>query len=206
MSELFVEARHLFDERFTLDVKFTVPPGITVLKGPSGAGKTTTLEIIAGLFTPAFCDLRLGAKSLTGLKPEERHVSLVFQSLALFPHLTVRQNIEFGAAPSDATYWLNAMQIAHVSHRKPASLSGGEAQRAALARAMARKPQVLLLDEPFSALDDALRESLLNEVSAHIDTLRIPALLVTHDARDAAVLGARTLTLSQGTIAAATAL
>lgn len=200
MSDLSVIAKHRFDERLTLDVQFTVAPGITVLQGPSGAGKTTTLEIIAGLFAADFADIRLGKRVLTALKPEDRNLSLVFQSLALFPHMTARQNVEFAAPASEATRWLETMQVAHLSHRKPASLSGGEAQRVALARAFARRPQVLLLDEPFSALDDRLREALLIEIRAHIERLQVPTILVTHDLRDAAPLAARTVTLSKGSI------
>jgi len=197
---LRVSVKHRFDARFSLDIAFEVPPGITVLQGPSGSGKTTTLHAIAGLFRPDHADVRLGQTSLSGLAPERRNVALVFQSLALFPHLTVRENVRFGPTATDAmaSEWLERMRIGHLAARKPAALSGGEAQRVALARAFARAPSVVLLDEPFSSLDDALRVELLNELVRHLATLALPTVLVTHDARDVEFLRARVVALENG--------
>ncbi len=190
---------HRFDARFALDVTLEVPPGVTALVGPSGSGKTSTLQIIAGLLKADSADIHLGSTSWSGLPPERRNVSLVFQSLALFPHLTALQNVRFGApSDSDATQWLERMRVSHVAKRKPRSLSGGEAQRVALARALARAPSVLLLDEPFSALDSALHERLLHELREHITALNIPTLLVTHDERDVRTLSARTIAIENG--------
>lgn len=201
MSELHVRLKHRFDERFTLDVTLEVPPGITVLKGPSGSGKTSTLHAIAGLFRADTSSIRFGDVEWSALAPERRNVSLVFQSLALFPHLTARENVRFNTTDALATEWLERMKVGHVAARKPRSLSGGEAQRIALARAFARQPSVVLLDEPFSALDDALRIELLGELSTHIARLGLPTLLVTHDARDIEALDARVITLANGSIA-----
>ena len=201
-GSLRVSVKHRFDARFSLEVAFDVPPGITVLRGPSGSGKTTTLHAIAGLFHPDFADIRLGETTWQGLPPERRRVSLAFQSLALFPHLTVRQNIRYGPTTSDAmaTEWLERMRIAHLADRKPAALSGGEAQRVSLARAFARAPSVVLLDETFSSLDDAMRVELLNEVTLHLARLAVPTLLVTHDARDLEHLRGRVISLESGRI------
>lgn len=193
---LHVEISHRVDARFSLDVVLEAAPGVvTVLQGPSGSGKTTALQIIAGLLRPQRATLKLGPDASWGtLPPERRSVSLVFQSLALFPHLSVRENVEFGTDDAQlAALWLERLHITGLADRKPSLLSGGEAQRVALARALARKPRVLLLDEPFSALDDVLRVELLREVAAHVASLDVPALLVTHDARDSLALGARSI-------------
>ena len=190
---------HRFDARFALDVSLDVPPGVTALLGPSGSGKTSTLKIIAGILKADAADVQLGPTRWSGLPPERRSVSLVFQSLALFPHLTALQNVRFAAqSDADATQWLERMKVSHVANRKPRSLSGGEAQRVALARALARAPSVLLLDEPFSALDSALHTELLHELRGHITALNIIALLVTHDERDVLTLSARTIAIEHG--------
>lgn len=188
-----------------LDVELTVPPGITVLCGPSGAGKSTCLSVIAGLLKPeAGSRVTLGADDLLALPPHRRKVALVFQSLALFPHLDVLANVAYGArSKADALAWLERARVPHVAHRKPTELSGGEAQRVALARALASEPRVLLLDEPFSALDPLLRERLGEEVKSWATSLSIPTLLVTHDRRDAAQLGSRVLYLEGGRLSAA---
>lgn len=199
-SSLRVALKHRFGAHFALDVRLEVPVGITVLQGPSGSGKTTTLHLIAGLMRADWADLRLGTAQWANLTPERRGVSLVFQSLALFPHLTVRQNVEFGAAKGDRPVdaWLARLRIEHLADRKPRALSGGEAQRVALARALARRPAVLLLDEPFSSLDEHLHFDLLRELKAHVAQLHVPTLMVSHDPRDAQALGARGITIING--------
>src|SRR6185436_19205328 len=138
-SELRVEA--FVPQR--LDAAFTAPPGITVLFGPSGAGKSTCLSVIAGLLTPKRGRVALGSEDLTALPPHRRRVALVFQSLALFPHLSALQNVAYGARV-DPRRWLERMRVAHAADRRPPQLSGGEAQRVALARALASEPRVLL--------------------------------------------------------------
>jgi ABC-type sulfate/molybdate transport systems ATPase subunit len=194
-SELRVEAR----VPGRLDLAFTVPPGITVLFGPSGAGKSTCLSVIAGLLEPASGRVTLGSELLSARPAHERRVALVFQSLALFPHLSALQNVAYGAR-GDPQRWLERMHVSHVVDRRPAQLSGGEAQRVALARALASEPRVLLLDEPFSALDSKLRRQLGDELKALVAELQIPTVLVTHDREDAAALGQHVVVLEQGRV------
>jgi molybdate transport system ATP-binding protein len=197
-----------------LELALTLPPGLTVLVGPSGSGKSTCLLALAGLLQPATGHVVLAGRTLfdhdrgVSLPPWQRRVALVFQNLALFPHMSVRQNVSFGIARSDmrraqAEQWLTRMQVAHVAERKPATLSGGEAQRVALARALASGPALLLLDEPFSALDPVLRGQLSQEVSAVVRELAIPAILVTHHREDARALGDRIVRLRNGAVEAA---
>jgi len=182
-----------------LEAAFTAPAGITVLFGPSGAGKSTCLSVIAGLLAPKRGRITLGSELLSALPAHRRRVALVFQSLALFPHMSALENVAYGAR-SEPRRWLERMHVTHVADRRPAQLSGGEAQRIALARALASEPRVLLLDEPFSALDSALRAQLSGELKAVVAELQIPTLLVTHDRADAAALGERTVTLEQGKV------
>lgn len=202
---LHVVAKHRLGVQL-LHVELDVPPGVTVLFGPSGAGKTTTLRIIAGLLR-ADADVRLDGETWSGAgtwkPPEARGVSLVFQSLALFPHLSALENVRFGARDdTSAARWLERFHVAHVAARKPPTLSGGEAQRVALARAMAARPRVLLLDEPFSSLDDALRDQLAGELRDVVTEAKLPTILVTHDRREARRLGQRVVLLSAGRVTA----
>lgn len=200
-------------ERPRLDVSLAFDAGISVIMGPSGAGKTTLLTTIAGLLRPASGRIALDGVALfdasTGdsVPPHRRRVALVFQSLALFPHLSVWRNVAYGirCVPAAerrqrALAWLTRTRVAHLVDRRPATLSGGEAQRVALARALASEPRVLLLDEPFSALDTPLRRRLGAELKALVEEVQIPTLLVTHDAIDAAELGTRVLWLEAGRI------
>lgn len=203
---LHVLARHRLGA-LALDVAFDAPPGVTVLFGPSGAGKTTTLRIVAGLLRATEAEVRLGDEAWMApgawKPPEARGVSLVFQSLALFPHLSALENVRFGATDdAAAARWLERFHVAHVAARKPPTLSGGEAQRVALARAMAARPRVLLLDEPFSSLDDTLRGQLANELRDVVAEARLPTVLVTHDRREARRLGQHVVLLSAGRVTA----
>ncbi len=188
---------------FMLDVAFELPPGLSALVGPSGSGKTTTLEVLAGL-GDAVGTIRLGAAvwldSSSGrhVPAERRRVGVVFQAPALFPHLSVDENVAFGARGEDVGRWFERLGLAHLRGRRVQGLSGGEAQRVALARACASHPSVLLLDEPFAALDVSLREVLGREVKALVDELGVPALLVTHDEAEAKRLAARVLRLADG--------
>jgi len=193
-----------------IDVRFTVQRGITALLGPSGIGKTSAMLAIAGLLRPAAGRIALGGAALfdaaqcIDVAPEARRVSLVFQSLALFPHMSALDNVayalprELSAAEREtrARVWLERMRVAHVATRRPRTLSGGEALRVALARALAREPQALLLDEPFSALDTALRVELGHELAAILLERPIPTILVTHDERDAERLAQRVIALA----------
>jgi molybdate transport system ATP-binding protein len=193
---LGVHARHQVGA-LSLDAHFEVPPGVTALVGPSGAGKTTVLRIVAGLEPSARSTVRVNGVEWSSLRAEQREVGFVFQSLALFPHLTALENVAFGQR-GDAARWLERLRVGHLAHRKPASYSGGEAQRVALARALARSPKVLLLDEPFSSLDRPLRDALLAELATVVRDTKVPTLLVTHDPDEATALGARVLRLEAG--------
>ena len=195
-----------------VEARFEVPPGITALCGPSGAGKSSCLAAIAGLLRPERGRIAVGERVLfdasagIDVPSHRRKVGLVFQGLALFPHLSAEENVAYGidrglgrgARRERARAWLGRMRVGHVAGRRPATLSGGEAQRVALARALAAEPQVLLLDEPFSALDEALRAELRGEVAALVMSLGLPTILVSHDAGDAAALAGRTVALRQG--------
>lgn len=201
--------------RERVEVCFTAPPGFTVLFGPSGAGKTSTLLTVAGLLRPTSGTIRLGSDpraceilddAKLHVPPEKRHIGLVFQSLALFPHLTARENVEYGvrgerrARRATADEWLERLHVTHVAARRPATFSGGEGQRVALARALATQPRVLLLDEPFSALDDSLRESLRADLAKLVAEARIPVLFVTHDQREASALASQIVVLAEGRV------
>jgi ABC-type Fe3+/spermidine/putrescine transport system ATPase subunit len=182
---------------FTLGpVSLDVPPDrVLVVLGPSGAGKTVLLETIAGLRPLQSGRISLAGTEITGLPPERRRIGLVFQDAALFPHLTVKENVRFGprarrAASSDASdELLQQLGIAHLADRSPRSLSGGERQRVALARALAIQPGLLLLDEPLSALDLPTREDMRALLQRLLAELEIPAAHVTHDRDEALSVG-----------------
>jgi molybdate transport system ATP-binding protein len=181
---------------FELDVELSVGGETVALVGPSGAGKTTVLRAIAGLRRPDRGRIALGERAWfdatagVDLPPERRSVGLVFQEYALFPHLTVRANVAFGGA-TRADELLERFGIARLAGVKPANLSGGERQRVALARALARDPEVLLLDEPLSALDAHTRAVVRGQLQDLLRELGLPSLLVTHDFGDAAALADR---------------
>jgi molybdate transport system ATP-binding protein len=193
---------------FSFDVRLDFGVGLNVLFGPSGSGKTTILSTIAGLAQPLSGRIVLAGKTLfddqarVDLPPNERRVALVFQSLALFPHLDALGNVVYGVPRSTSTgerlerarSWLTRMRVQHLASRYPSSFSGGEAQRVALARALASEPQALLLDEPFSALDQHLASELSSELTRHVESMPLPVVLVTHDRHLARRLG-QTVTL-----------
>ena len=163
---------------------------IVALVGPSGSGKTTLLRLIAGFEQPDAGSVRIGGRPVAGdgtwVEPEERRVGMVFQHGALFPHLTVRANVGFGAArPERADETLALVDLAARGGAYPHELSGGERQRVALARALAADPEVVLLDEPFAALDATLRQRLREEVTSILRAAGTSALLVTHDQSEA---------------------
>jgi molybdate transport system ATP-binding protein len=183
---------------FELGVRLSVGAQTFALVGPSGAGKTTVLRAIAGLRRPDRGRIALDervwfdAAAKVDLPPERRSVGLVFQEYALFPHMTVRANVAFGGASGGRVReLLDRVRIAHLADERPGALSGGERQRVAVARALARDPQVLLLDEPLSALDAHTRAVVRGELQDVLGALALPTLLVTHDFRDAAALADR---------------
>ena len=190
---------------FRLGLSLDVAAETVAIVGPSGAGKSTVLRAIAGLVRPHAGHVRLddavwydGARTID-LAPEERSVGMVFQQYALFPHLSVRRNVEFGGKER-AGALLERFGIAHLESARPGQLSGGERQRVALARALARDPQVLLLDEPLSALDPHTRDGVRHELAGHLAELGLPTLLVTHDVADAIALADRVGVIREGRI------
>ena len=191
---------------FNLEVSLTCRAGtLTAIVGPSGAGKSTLIRIIAGLECPDSGMITFGDKYWNDcsrnlhVTPQNRQVSLVFQEYTLFPHLTVRQNIVFGAANDNGIdELLDQFGIFHVAHRKPACISGGERQRAAFCQALAREPVLLLLDEPFSALDRATRESLRKKLNQLKQDLHIPIIHITHDLEEAYALGDNIYVMESG--------
>lgn len=181
----------------------------TVVLGPSGSGKTTLLDLAAGFLQPSSGSILEGERDVTILPPNKRRVGVVFQDNALFPHLSVRDNVAYGPrvrgasraeAYGVADRYLEMTRMTRYSSRKPSSLSGGEQQRISLARALTIEPELLLLDEPFSALDASLRKDLRNEVRQIQRETGITALLVTHDQDEALALADELAVMRNGTI------
>ncbi len=181
------------------------------LLGPSGCGKTTTLRLIAGFESPTGGDILLGGKPVAQLRPFERNVSTVFQNYALFPHLTVAENIAFGLErrrPQESRdiirekvdRMLSLVQLTGKEKRSPSEISGGERQRVALARSLVLEPTVLLLDEPLSALDPQLRKQMRAELKALQRSVGITFLFITHDEEEALSLSDRMAVMNKGLI------
>ena len=199
-------------ERPAIDeLSLTVPAGnLTVLLGPSGSGKSTLMRMIAGLIDPDEGDIRLGVHSILGRPPDRRGVVMVFQNAPLFPHLTLAGNVGFGLRMrglSDAKIaplvaaMLDRVQLSGLGHRHPSQLSGGQAQRGTLARALILSPDLLLLDEPLSNLDASLRDemrSLIRHLQRETGTTM---LVVTHDQAEAVALADRVILMLHGRIA-----
>jgi len=189
-------------------VSLAIPRGsFFSLLGPSGCGKTTTLRLIAGFEQPDAGEVLLGGEVVNARRPYERNVSTVFQSYALFPHLTARENIEFGLRRRRArdiaarvAGVLELVRLEGKQDRKPAELSGGERQRVALARSLVVEPDVLLLDEPLAALDPKLRKQMRQELKAIERRVGITFLLVTHDQEEALSMSDDLAVMNQGRI------
>lgn len=180
---------------------------LLTLVGPSGCGKSTLLRMIAGLESADAGRIHLDGREVTALPPERRRVGLVFQEHALFGHLRVEQNIAFGLRHLSRTErrqrvaeLLDVVRLGHVARRFPHELSGGEQQRIALARALAPKPAVVLLDEPFASLDELLRDEVRRDVTHILADQGTTAVLVTHDRTEALALGHRVAVMAQGRI------
>jgi iron(III) transport system ATP-binding protein len=188
------------------DAGVTVMPGqLTALLGPSGSGKTTLLRVIAGFEVPDEGTVQIGGRTVVGpgvwVEPEQRRIGMVFQDGALFPHLTVARNVAFGGPrPGRAEECLALVGLAARGGSYPHELSGGERQRVALARALAMDPEVVLLDEPFAALDATLRTSLREEVASILRRAGASALLVTHDQQEALSLADEVVVLRDGRV------
>jgi molybdopterin-binding protein len=184
------------------DITFEIPRGgYGVVIGPAGAGKTTLLETIAGVISTTAGRIRLGERDCTKLPPERRGLGIVYQHAYLFPHLNVRENIAYGAASAaDATEVAERFGIAALGSRTVDTLSGGERQLVAIARALARRPSVLLLDEPFSALDPRSRTSTRRLMRAVHAERGFTVLQVTHDFAEAGMLGDIAIVLDGGRV------
>ncbi|MBD3765242.1 MAG: molybdenum ABC transporter ATP-binding protein [Rhodobacterales bacterium] len=191
-----------------LDVSFRVAPGeLLALVGHSGSGKTTILRSIAGLWRPDQARVAVAGAvwldATVNLAPHQRRAGVVFQNYALFPHMTAAQNVMAAMDRPDRAEAARILAMVHLdglADRKPAQLSGGQQQRVAVARALARRPQVLLLDEPFSAVDRATRERLHAEIMALRAHLNMPVVLVTHDMNEAQLLADRMLVIEKGRV------
>ncbi|MFC4100534.1 ABC transporter ATP-binding protein [Paenibacillus xanthanilyticus] len=192
------------------DVTLTIPKGkFTCLLGPSGCGKTTMLRIIAGLEQPDLGAVRLGSRDLTPLPPSKRNFGIVFQSYALFPNLTAGANIAYGLkgklpraqVKAKVREMLELVGLPDIHDRYPAQLSGGQQQRVALARAVALSPEVLLLDEPLSALDAKVRVHLREQLCLLQERLGITTVMVTHDQEEALTMADHVVVMDQGRVA-----
>lgn len=204
-------------DRFALDVSLTAQPGdVVALVGPNGAGKTTMLRAVAGLLALASGSVTIGGSLVdepstgTWVPPHRRPVGFVFQDLRLFPHLNVVDNVAYGLrrrgverheARRRATDWLERIGIADLDAARPTTLSGGQAQRVALARALVLDPEVLLLDEPLSALDADARMAIRGELRRHLAAVRGTTLLIAHDLIDVVGLATRVVVLEEGRVA-----
>ncbi|GAA1954335.1 hypothetical protein GCM10009717_20290 [Agromyces allii] len=188
---------------------FEVQPGFPLaIIGPNGAGKSSLLSAIAGLVPLDSGEIAIGSRRVDGLPSEQRRVGMVFQDYVLFPHLNVRDNVAFAArmrgsraaARAAAQPWLERYDLVALADRLPSELSGGQRQRAALARALAAEPDVLLLDEPMSALDVEVRAEMRAELATHVRDFGGATVLVTHSPADAARLADSVLVLEHGRV------
>ena len=207
MTALSVTGLKLRLGRFQLGpLDLEVPDGQTLaLLGPSGSGKTVLLETLAGFHRPEAGSVRLDGEEVAALPPERRRLALVFQDYALFPHLTVSENVGFGLRyhqlPAErVARALTTLGIADLAKRRPQGLSGGERQRVALARALVIEPAAFLLDEPLAALDAATRREVRDELARFLQRLRATCIVVTHDHADAFALSDQVALLAQGCI------
>ena len=206
--ELRKLVKHFPGQQAVREISLSIPQGsFFSLLGPSGCGKTTTLRLIAGFEEPTSGDVLLNGEIVNHRKPYERNVSTVFQNYALFPHLTARENVEFGlrrhrAANIDRRVReaLALVGLTGKESRRPAQLSGGERQRVALARSLVLQPDVLLLDEPLAALDPKLRKQMRIELKAMQRRAGVTFLLVTHDQQEALSMSDQLAVMNQGLV------
>jgi molybdate transport system ATP-binding protein len=207
MASLSFDCRFRYPSGFQLELAFEAAQPITALVGPSGVGKTTTLHLIAGILQPTQGRIALGECVLfdrdaaIDVPIERRRVGLVFQDYQLFPHLTVERNLHYGRRQAPASNQLDLARLIDVLDlrpllgRRPAALSGGQKQRVALGRALAASPELLLLDEPVSALDARLKSEIVAYARQVLVEFGTPALIVTHDLHSIEALGASVIEL-----------
>ncbi|WEV39591.1 ABC transporter ATP-binding protein [Lactobacillus sp. ESL0681] len=194
------------------DVSFSVKKGdLVCLLGPSGCGKTTILNILAGLLEPTSGDIRFGGKSVVDVASKDRQIGYVFQNYALYPHMSVLQNVMFpltvgknkrskAEAEQVARKYMKLTQITELADEKPGKLSGGQQQRVAIARALVQEPQILLMDEPLSNLDARLRLQIREEIRDLVKSVGITTLFVTHDQEEALSIGDKIILFNDGVI------
>jgi multiple sugar transport system ATP-binding protein len=212
MAELRLEniSKRWGDREVLTDINLEIPDGeFWVLVGPSGCGKSTILRLIAGLDSPTGGEIWVGDRLMNGVPARQRDVAMVFQNYALYPHMTVAENLSFGLKMramdsktiSDRTVAVaRSLKIDHLLQRKPAQLSGGQQQRVALGRAIIRAPQIFLLDEPLSNLDAQLRDSTRSELKLLHQHIGITSVYVTHDQTEAMTLADKIVILDRGRI------
>ena len=194
------------------DVSFSVKKGdLVCLLGPSGCGKTTILNMLAGLLNPTSGDILFDGKSVVNVAPKDRQIGYVFQNYALYPHMTVLQNVMFPLTvgkqkmPKDkakeiAEKYMETTQITELANQKPGDLSGGQQQRVAIARALVQQPKILLMDEPLSNLDARLRLKIREEIRNLVKKVGITTLFVTHDQEEALSIGDKIILFNNGVI------
>lgn len=207
-------------DHFCLDVEISMDNQLLVIEGQSGAGKTTILNCIAGITRPDRGIIRVEDRTLfsseenISIAAEKRNMGYLFQNYGLFPNMTVRNNVIYGLKNKKefhhketkkelleyADYMMETLGIEHLAKKKPARISGGEKQRVALARAMVTKPSLILLDEPFSALDESTKEKIYEEFLSFKENLKIPTILITHNHRESEMFADKQITLKEGRI------
>lgn len=197
---LEVNVRKRFDGGGEVSTNVVLPEGVTCLFGPSGSGKTTVLRMIAGLTVPTSGMIRFRGEDWTKVAVQKRGVAFVFQDYALFPHLTVEQNIRFGRPQGRVEPWLGRFGLEGLGKRYPREISAGQGQRVALARALMTEPRLLLLDEPLSALDSVTRAKARRELAEVLRDTGTPAVMVTHDAVEATALAGHVVVMKGGKV------
>lgn len=184
---------------FTLDATFEAPAGVTAIFGPSGSGKTSVIRAVAGVMACERGDVTLSGRAIGHLPAHKRKIGYVFQDARLFPHMSVLKNLRYGGTHDEEAV-ISVLGLSHVLDRNPATLSGGEQQRVALGRALMSAPDVLLLDEPLSALDGPRKAEVLPYLEALRDQADIPILYVTHDMAEVARLARQIVVLNGGKV------
>ncbi|OAI44922.1 hypothetical protein AYO44_13380 [Planctomycetaceae bacterium SCGC AG-212-F19] len=211
MSRLQFDCRLTYPSGFQLNAKFETGDGVTALFGPSGGGKSTVLALVGGILRPDDGTIRLGERVLVDtqagvcLRPEQRSLGIVFQDHLLFPHMTVEQNLRFGRGRSssrviDFNRVIDILEIGELRKRSPHTLSGGQRQRVALGRALLRGPELLLMDEPLTALDQGLKDRVLTYLERAVAEWQIPTLFVSHDQTDVRRLADQVVVLEAGKV------